>query len=183
MASDLESEISQLLFVSFGGDTKARISNKDLARMWSLELQWFSPEASLSLVAVLRNSGWLVGDDDSLSPFRGFKTEAPEMGWQPFLPSDLNLPKPPNVESEGDFDETEGPELEKLPEREYEKFQNEESQELATTISRLSGLGREEVIRRAKRKKRALGPVTLEMSLLLVAREQNLEMERIIGAD
>ena len=183
MPSDLESEISQLLFVSFEGDPKARISNKDLARMWSLELQWFSPEDSLSLVAELRNSGWIVGDDDSLSPFGGFEAEAPEMGWQPFLPRDLNLPKPSNVDSERHFEETEESDLEKLPEKAYEQFRNEESLELATLISSLSGLEREEVIRRAKRKKRALGPVTLEMALLLLAREQNLEMERIIGAD
>jgi hypothetical protein len=41
----------------------------------------------------------------------------------------------------------------------------------------MSGLEKREVIRRAQRKRRALGPVSLEVAMLLLAREQNLEMD------
>jgi hypothetical protein len=44
----------------------------------------------------------------------------------------------------------------------------------------MSGLEKREVIRRAQRKRRALGPVSLEVAMLLLAREQNLEMDRIM---
>ena len=47
---------------------------------------------------------------------------------------------------------------------------------LLEQIADSSGLERKEVMRRAQRKRRALGPVTLWMSLLLVAREQKLAM-------
>ena len=46
-------------------------------------------------------------------------------------------------------------------------------------ISEESGLPTKEVVRRAQRKRRALGPVTLWMALSLVAREQGLDMLKI----
>ena len=51
---------------------------------------------------------------------------------------------------------------------------------LASRIASMSGLEKREVIRRAQRKRRALGPVSLEVAMLLLAREQNLEMDRIM---
>jgi hypothetical protein len=47
---------------------------------------------------------------------------------------------------------------------------------LLMQITDESGLEKKEVLRRAQRKRRALGPVTLWMALLLVAREQKLTM-------
>jgi len=48
---------------------------------------------------------------------------------------------------------------------------------LASMVAKMSGLEKREVIRRAQRKRRALGPVSLEVAMLLLAREQNLEMD------
>ncbi len=47
-------------------------------------------------------------------------------------------------------------------------------------IASMSGLEKREVIRRAQRKRSALGPVSLEVAMLLLAREQNLEMEKLV---
>ena len=52
---------------------------------------------------------------------------------------------------------------------------------MASIVSSMSGLERREVMRRAERKKRALGPVSIEMAILLLAREQNLELGELIG--
>ncbi len=51
---------------------------------------------------------------------------------------------------------------------------------LASRIAAMSGLEKREVIRRAQRKRRALGPVSLDVALLLLAREQNLEMGQLV---
>jgi hypothetical protein len=48
--------------------------------------------------------------------------------------------------------------------------------ELLQSISSGCGLERQEVMRRAQRKTRALGDITLWMALALVAREQGLEL-------
>jgi hypothetical protein len=53
---------------------------------------------------------------------------------------------------------------------------------LIDLIAQESGLANREVVRRAQRKRRALGPVTLWMALALVAREQGLDMERVAAA-
>ena len=53
---------------------------------------------------------------------------------------------------------------------------------LIDLIAQESGLANREVVRRAPRKRRALGPVTLWMALALVAREQGLDMERVAAA-
>jgi len=55
--------------------------------------------------------------------------------------------------------------------------------ELASRIASMSGLEKREVIRRAQRKRRALGPVSLEVSMLLLAREQNLDMDQLVEAN
>ena len=51
---------------------------------------------------------------------------------------------------------------------------------MASVVSSMSGLERREVLRRAERKRRALGPVSLEVAILLLAREQNLEMGDLV---
>ena len=48
-------------------------------------------------------------------------------------------------------------------------------------VSSMSGLDRREVVRRAERKRRALGSVSIEIAMLLLAREQNLEMDELTG--
>ena len=52
---------------------------------------------------------------------------------------------------------------------------------MASIVSSMSGLERREVLRRAERKRRALGPVSLEIAILLLAREQNLELGELMG--
>jgi len=52
---------------------------------------------------------------------------------------------------------------------------------MTSIVSSMSGLEEPEVLRRAERKRRALGPVSLEIAILLIAREQNLEMGDLIG--
>ena len=51
---------------------------------------------------------------------------------------------------------------------------------MASIVSSMSRLERREVLRRAERKRRALGPVSLQIAILLLAREQNLDMEELI---
>jgi len=53
---------------------------------------------------------------------------------------------------------------------------------LIELIASQSGLANNEVVRRAQRKRRALGPVTLWMALALVAREQGLDMQKVSSA-
>jgi len=179
MQIETEKEISMLLYASFQGPSKLKISKDDLARMWSLEMQWFSPEDASTIVQLLHEHGWLVGAENALSPCRGSLLESPELGWQPFLRAG-EIPFAPIVDEEqAEIDPV--PESPKTDEPENTLYSEDAFGKLLSAVSSMSGLERREVIRRAKRKRLALGPVSLSMSVLLLAREQNLEMDRLVG--
>ena len=116
--------------------------------MWSLEMQWFSPEVAQSLVERLHASGWLVGEADSLSPCVLSFEHSPELGWRPFLSrvgSPEKIVRPPENPAPAALacqpHSEEGP-----------------MGKLASRIAAMSGLERREVIRRAQRKRRGIGP-------------------------
>ena len=102
------------------------------------------------------------------------------MGWRPFLSRFEEMPESPDTDTE---DEAPPPMDEPA-----EKDGGGESSsieiplaKMASIVSSMSGLEQREVLRRAERKRRALGPVSLEIAILLLAREQNLDVGELIG--
>ena len=177
MSQDVEIEISKLFHSSFiGGDS---LSIRDLSRFWSLEMQWFPPDSALSLAGRLYQSGWLVGNHDSVEPCSSIQDHLPEMGWRPLLsrfeflhdaPDNVVENKtPPPVENPPKENEVKEPHCLENP-----------LASIISIVSSMSGLEGPEVLRRAERKRRALGPVSLEVAILLLAREQNLEMGDLV---
>ncbi len=178
---EAQNEISLLLFASFQGDSELQITKNDLARMWSLEMQWFTPDSASSLVERLHESGWLVGSEYSLSPCNGSLIRPPELGWQPFLGRVREIPLPPDKEIDREETNSTNDLMFSQTSEGGKKSDTEDSfGRLVYMVSSLSGLDRREVLRRAKRKRLALGPVSLWMAVLLLAREQNLEMDFLI---
>ena len=175
MSSEVEIEISKLLHASFNGGAGEPIGAMDLARMWSLEMQWFSPEVAYTLVERLHVSGWLVGKEGCLFSCASSFDHPPELGWRPFLSRVGEIPTPPASSTEASV-ELPTPLIsistDNLPDKEEGT-----TGKLASRVAKMSGLEKREVIRRAQRKRRALGPVSLEVAMLLLAREQNLEMD------
>ena len=177
MSQDVEIEISKLLHSSFSGGTA--VSMRDLSRMWSLEMQWFSPDSALSLARRLHTAGWLVGSQDSLEPCSSIPVHPPEMGWRPFLSRFEGMPEPPDTGLEDDSPPPVDDTAEKDVGGESSRIEMPLAR-MASIVSTMSGLERREVLRRAERKRRALGPVSLEVAILLIAREQNLEMGDLV---
>ena len=178
MSQDVEIEISKLLHSSFSGG--AAVSMKDLSRMWSLEMQWFSPDSAFSLARRLHSAGWLVGSQDSLEPCPLIPDHPPEMGWRPFLSRFEEMPESPDSDTKHE-DPTPIDEPDEKDEGGESSSIEIPLEKMASIVSSMSGLERREVLRRAERKKRALGPVSLEMAILLLAREQNLDVGELIG--
>lgn len=178
MSQDVEIEISKLLHSSFSGGTA--VSMRDLSRMWSLEMQWFSPDSALSLARRLHSAGWLVGSQDSLEPCSSIPDHPPEMGWRPFLSRFEEMPDSPDTDTEDEAPHPMDEPAEKDEEGESSSIEIPLAK-MASIVSSMSGLERREVLRRAERKRRALGPVSLEIAILLLAREQNLDVGELIG--
>jgi hypothetical protein len=157
--------------------------------MWALKLQWFSPVDSMVIADRLHEFGWLVGDEGSLMPNPHIELLPPDLGWQPFSgsfaaipsfvpPSTNDAPEPTQSESRPpQFKEQEPPTEQSRhpPDRAEDSIQA-----LVAHVARKSGLEQREVMRRAQRKRRALGPVTLRMAIALLAREQRLDMQEVL---
>ena len=186
MHDEFINEIQKLFLVSFSDDIELSIS--DLERLWSLELQWMMPEEASSVIKKLIQSGWLVSENNMLSPVNIDEYNSPSLGWQPML---RIISSPPLFVSE-----SVSPSLVKT-EIKSEIVVNVVQSEIASSethppdrsesnipsliryIAKKSEIDNREVVRRAQRKRRSLGPVTLWMSLALVAREQGLDMVEV----
>tara|TARA_Y100000766_G_scaffold277788_1_gene283651 strand:+ start:398 stop:1057 length:660 start_codon:yes stop_codon:yes gene_type:complete len=210
-----QSDIYRILFTIFDGIETLGIPKADVVRLWSLEMQWFSPEESERVLKALTEAGWILQEGDTLHLTEGVNLEMPSLGWRPMTRRMLSPPrcnlsaseeKPsinsnfsqPRVNSreENHIDTITGESYSHPKVRRETQEKSLESPKSSSLVDRAegsiptlieiissqSGLDNKEVVRRAQRKRRALGPVTLWMALALVAREQGLDMERVSSA-
>ena len=210
-----QTDISRILFTIFDGLEPQEINKVDVARLWSLEMQWFSPEESQSVVEALTDAGWISLKGETLHLVEGVKLEIPSLGWRPMTRRMLSPPPyktPAKEESKDSTSDFSQPKVSTIEEKNNEpkngqnfsrpnvgrSSENPHSESsnspipidraegsiptLIELIASQSGLENNEVVRRAQRKRRALGPVTLWMALALVAREQGLDMQRVSSA-
>ena len=187
MSNESINEIQKLIFVSFSEQTELSIS--DLERLWSLELQWMMPDEASLVIKKLIKSGWLVSENNLVSPVYLDKQSVPSLGWQPMLRIissppifvSKSVPSPivkAEVKSEIVVNVVQSEKI-----FSFEKHPPDRSESNIPTLIRFiakkSEIDNREVVRRAQRKRRSLGPVTLWMALALVAREQGLDMVEV----
>ena len=186
MSDESINEIQKLIFVSFSEDKKLSIS--DLERLWSLELQWMMPEEASLVIRKLIQSGWLVLENNLVSPVNLDKQYFPSLGWQPmlriissppiFISESVSSVEKVDIESEIVVNVIQS-EKNPSPRRHPPDRSESNIPSLIRYIDKKSDIDNREVVRRAQRKRRSLGPVTLWMSLALVAREQGLDMVEV----
>ena len=210
-----EADISRILFTIFDGLEPQKIDQYDVVRLWSLEMQWFSPEESQSVIDALSEAGCISRQDVTLYLSEGVKLEIPSLGWRPMTRRMLSPPiynlteKDRSGDSASDLSQPRVNAIKEIDNQsknqesfsrpkviiENQGTKNDSSNKsmpidraegsiptLIELIASQSGLPNNEVVRRAQRKRRALGPVTLWMALALVAREQGLDMESVSSA-
>ena len=193
MENDYQQDVCHLLHISLEGLIGGTASRGELSRIWSLELQWFTPVEADEIVVALTKGGWLTESEGRLAPSRSLKLSRPPLGWRPTPRSLLGLPELkrtspaqpiPVPEEQRTVDEPKpmprisDPTPSNLP---LDRAEGSIPQ-LIGMIADKSALENKEVMRRAQRKRRALGPVTLWMALALVAREQGLDMHDVTMA-
>ena len=182
MFDESNDELNKLIFVSFSEEKELTIS--DLIRLWSLELQWMKPEEASLVIDKLIESGWLNVENEIVSPVFLERESIPSLGWKPILRIISSPPIfDPNSISDSIDNEIESEivvnviQSEKISDQNHPPDRSESNiPKLIRFIANKSKIDNREVVRRAQRKRRSLGPVTLWMSLALVAREQGLDM-------
>jgi hypothetical protein len=163
-------DILRVLALTWRGAGKT-LSRDSIARSWSLDLQWLKPDESEVAVEQLLENNWLKKEGDGLSPNMNLKNISAPLGWFP-RPSILLHP-PPFGKPNETIQESEGATPESPVLNDIEK-------QPVDIIVDATGLQKEEVLRRAKRKKRALGCVEDWFCLALIAREQGIAVKPLI---
>lgn len=182
-------DIRRVIAICFRGISK--MSDIDLERVLSFDMEWLSPEQSEQVVSKLMETGWLKGNRDELSPSFDTKGISTPIGWFP-RPSRLISPADfgdsPKVEVNQSITQTptEKPSVKVtnkvLSENQSTDPRSKMAARLKKYIARQTKIPVAEIERRAERKQKALGYATVWLALALVAREQNLAMEQIITA-
>ena len=192
MDDEHRSEACHLLHISLEGLSGGATTSGELSRIWSLELQWFTPEEANEVVTVLIERGWLTESDGRISPPLGVDLSRPPLGWRPSRRRLLGIP----VLSESPMTPTAREPVTEVPDKPKPMPRISDPTPsnlppdraegsipgLIVIIADSSALANKEVMRRAQRKRRALGPVTLWMALALVAREQGVDMHEVTSA-
>ena len=206
-------DISRVLYSVFDGIVSETVFRSDVVRLWSLEMQWFSPQDAERVIDALIDSGWIKQEKNTLQISSGVDLIIPGLGWRPITRRMLSPPRYSISQNEGikpTSDNLSKPRVSKSNEIRKDPAENYRYSEprissldsekksvdydernipldraegsiphLIELIANQSGLENKEVVRRAQRKRRALGPVTLWMALALVAREQGLAMDKV----
>jgi len=168
------------------------LSALDLERILSFDMEWLLPEEAEQSVAALIESGWLIGDSDTLQPVEVRRNVKIELGW---FPRPVHLLSPPKHEEGGqkgvDQDLLHPHPVrasDSLPSQMNSRFGDDHDPRtkviprLVKFISRQSGLPTEEIYKRCERKMNAFSAMTAWLGFALIAREQGLDMNEIINA-
>lgn len=184
-AMDVAPDIAILLAHSWQNHRNQPIDREIVCRVWAFDMGWFDMETSTRVRDNLIKSGWIDETPDGLRPAIDISNILVPFGWLPtmrLLESPPILPKGTSVTADVSSPVEEPIRDEMVVESVPIDPAASHITELLDQIANSSGLDRKEVMRRAQRKRRALGPVTLWMALLLVAREQQLPMKPFMRA-
>ena len=184
MGNDSE-DVERLIHATFHDSPPIPLSEQELVRIWALDMHWISPELSSEIIESLCQTGWLIRSKDLFFPDPRICSNPPPLGWSPIVRRLRNppsfVPKPSRASKPELKVKSNEPQVELSTSHDYPPdWAGNNIKPMISWISEESGLTQKEVVRRAQRKRRALGPVTLWFSLSLVAREQGLEMSTIM---
>ncbi|MDC0055602.1 DUF2240 family protein [Deltaproteobacteria bacterium] len=170
MSDKAADDIIRVLALTWRGVDKT-LSREAIARSWSLDLQWLKPDEAEAAVEQLLESHWLKKEENGLSPNPTLRNISAPLGWFP-RPSILLHPPPFRMPNENI--------QESVKTTAKSPILDDIKKQPVDIIADITGLVKEEVLRRAKRKKRALGCVEDWFCLALVAREQGIAVKPLI---
>ena len=187
MTDEEYGDVRRVISLSFRGQD--RISDIDLERILSFDMEWLSPEEAEIAVSKLIEAGWLIGDRESLFPSFDVKNIATPIGWYP-RPS--RLLQPIEFKQVEDSDKVLNKTIitpSKIAAKAIQSISseiNDPREKLANRlkkyISRQTQISVDEIERRSERKQKALNYASNWLCLALIAREQGLEMEQIVSS-
>ena len=167
-------DIRRVIALCFRGIKK--MSDIDLERVLSFDMEWLSPDQSEQVVSKLMETGWLKGGRDELSPNFDIKDISTPIGWFP-RPSRLISPIDFGTSTIDEVGNSKSQPAKAKPETTVDAKvplqisstdpRSKLSSRLMKYIARQTKIPVEEIERRAERKQKALGYATIWLSLAL----------------
>ncbi|MDP6378290.1 MAG: DUF2240 family protein [Candidatus Thalassarchaeaceae archaeon] len=192
LESEAVEDIQRLLAMTWRTWGDEPLDPNSITRTWSLDLGWLSPQDSENLLTKLIAKGWLDSSDEGLAPKSDFSGINVPLGWFPRQrllddPPLFSVPSDAEVVKSGSNTLSTDTAIEEdnLSESSKSIVQSTKQDSfdvpaLLQLISKESKLARQEVMKRAQRKRKSLGTVTIWMSLFLVARELGVDVNNLI---
>ena len=94
-------DISRVLYSVFDGIVSETVFRSDVVRLWSLEMQWFSPQDAERVIDALIDSGWIKQEKNTLQISSGVDLIIPGLGWRPITRRMLSPPRYSISQNEG----------------------------------------------------------------------------------
>ena len=184
MGNNSNIDIQRILAITWKDDSSKSKSIDEIARYWSLNLQWLNPEEALQAANNFLKRGWFDESGGGYIPSLNIQGIVAPLGWWPKTSIFLGKHKREIQNQE-------------IPEVKNEVMTHEKSDDdskgiiieekivkrIIRYVASKSGISREEVERRAKRKLEALGHISHRMSVILVAKEQGLDVADLLSID
>ena len=186
MDTKVEMDMRRILAITWKDDVSKPKSIEEIARYWSLNLQWLNPEEALLAATRFSENGWLKIEGEGYIPAVRIQGTIAPLGWWPKSSLFLGETKndlAPNEEQGNVFESDDSTNVSKKPISKTNEGEGVIIKRMIRYVSSKSGVDREEIERRAKRKVAALGHITYRMSVILVAKEQGLDVTDLLSLE
>ncbi|MBD18312.1 MAG: hypothetical protein CMB13_01535 [Euryarchaeota archaeon] len=194
MSVEDQIEVRRLLAVTFQELDPNRAPSATVMRIWSLDLNWTDTRGAAELLEALIQNGWLSIDGDIISCNANLRDVEIPLGWSPMMRRMLSgVPmEAASQENQNSSDSVVSASIIQdvseeivLPSPPNSGGKSIDSmvaniRPIRAYIAEKSGLDLSEVQRRAQRKRTACPPMTLWMALLLLGREQRIDLSSFI---
>ena len=184
MENNSSIDIQRILAITWKDDSSKSKSIDEIARYWSLNLQWLNPEEALQAANNFLKNGWFDESEGGYIPSLDIQGIIAPLGWWPKTSIFLGRHKKENRNLEIPEIKNDAVNDEKLGDDSKIIILEEKIvKRIIRYVASKSGISREEVERRAKRKLEALGHISHRMSVILVAKEQGLDVADLLSID
>ncbi|MFL2978065.1 MAG: DUF2240 family protein [Candidatus Poseidoniales archaeon] len=195
MSVEDQIEIRRLLAVTFQEIDPESSPSDTVMRIWSLDLHWTDSKGAGELLEVLIQNGWLSIEGSIVSCNANLRDVEIPLGWSPMMrrmlsgipmeviPEEVGLSSEVRTSSLVVQEESKKPLVLESPSPLGNKPVDSmvvHIRPIRAFIAAESGLEIAEIQRRAQRKRTACPPMTMWMALLLLGREQRIDLSSFL---
>ena len=171
-------EIIKLISATWVNFGEKELEKSFISRFWSIDTQWMEYNKAEKLIMELIKNEWLIEKKDNVIPNIIIDQECISMGWKPNEIVFENITK--NKFNKNTIQEITIKDEVVIINKETNNTFTSKERRLIRYISANTGIKKEEIKRRCERKRRSLNQATITICLLLIAKEQDMDIDELV---